>query len=85
MGCEYFVRADPPECPTCKRPFEQMRIGHSASGWAFGFDHRPDLGLTDKASWLAYLADKRIVDEYDREHTPAEFAAFVEAKEGGRR
>lgn len=85
MSCVWFIRTDPPACPTCERPFDQVRIGVSAIGWRFSFDERPDLGLTTKAEWLAYLADKRIVDEYGKEHTPAEFAAFVERKEDLRR
>lgn len=85
MSCEWFIQPEPPECAACGRAFEQVRIGVSAIGWAFSFDQRPDLGATDKASWLAYLADKIIVDEYGTTHTPAEFAAFVERKEGLRR
>lgn len=85
MSCEWFVLAEPAECPACRRRFEQLRIGLSAIGWAFSFDARPDLGLTSKAEWLAFLADKRIVDEYDKEHSLADFTAFVEKKEGLRR
>jgi hypothetical protein len=85
MSCEWFIRPDPAECPACERPFERVKIGTSAIGWAFSFADRPDLGLTDKASWLAHLDGKVIEDEYGKVHTAAEFAAFVERKEGLKR
>jgi hypothetical protein len=85
MSCEWFIRPEPASCAACGRDFERVRIGVSAVGWAFSFDARSEIGCWTKDEWLAYLADKAIEDEYGNVKTPAEFAAFVERKEGGRR
>lgn len=78
MTCEWFIKSPEP-CPCCKRAFEAERIGVSAIGWAFKFDFDQD-GPHSEAEWRDFLADKVIVDEYDREYAPAEFWAFVDAK-----
>lgn len=84
MSCEWFIEPEPP-CPCCKRGFGPVRIGVSAIGWVFSFDSNDAIGLVDEASWRAHLADKVIVDEYGKRHTPSEFFAFVDQKRDGRR
>lgn len=84
MGTNYYVTVETTDpCPTCGHAprQERLHIGKSAMGWKFLFMAHPKKGLTSKTEWLAFLADKTIVDEYGREKTYQEFVLFVTNKQ----
>ena len=75
------------------RADEQIHIGLRAGGWSFQFQGYPQekhangkpvkgsLAVRSWAEWKQLLASGgRIVDEYDAEHTLAEFAQIVEVQ-----
>jgi hypothetical protein len=81
MGTNYYTTEDPP-CPCCGRGGERIHIGKSSSGWEFCFEAHEDRGLTSLAEWRAFLADRKIHDEYGREVSLSDLERMVEAKRG---
>lgn len=84
MGCEWTAHPKK-SCPTCGHSDAPVRIGHSAIGWAFGFDPEPISGRRNLREWSRYLTDKIIMDEYEKQYSLDEFSAFVIGKEGLKR
>lgn len=89
MGTNYYWRTKESDtCPHCGRsdPPVDHHIGKSSGGWTFTFSTGGDLNIRSYAQWRAVFAEGngRIVDEYDREHSPADFDDLVRAKLGGR-
>lgn len=85
MSTNYYWHTDP--CGSCGRTDEPLHIYQTPSGFEGHFRWNPDTGeydpwLVSWADWKAWLlaADGgRIIDEYGREHTVAEFVEFIES------
>lgn len=69
MGTNYYANSKP--CETCGRADHggEVHIGKSSSGWVFLLKTYKDLGIETLSDWIAYLADKEIVDEYGEKHS----------------
>jgi len=70
---------------------EEKHIGKKSSGWQFCFRaHKDEDGKVEIGSWkdwkeiLTRAKAGKIFDEYDKEWTPAEFIAMVEASKIGK-
>ena len=73
MGDNYYVVEN--VCDCCGRYDEKYHIGKASWGWAFTFQGYKYDGLTSWQKWKAYLADKKIYNEY---HEPVDYNWFVE-------
>lgn len=78
MGTNYYHEIE--LCDKCHNT-ESVHIGFSAVGWTFMFQATET--IRSWKDWQARLgqANGRIVDEYGREFSLAEFAAMVERKQ----
>ena len=82
MGTNYYT-TDTPPCETCGHGGEDLHIGKSSGGWAFGFRAYPERGLTSWAAWRSFLAERAIKNEYGDPVTLDDLADLIESKRGG--
>ncbi len=75
MGTNYYAQEK--SCPHCGRGGDRLHIGKSSIGWAFILRTHADRGIENLTDWIAYLADKEIVDEYGHEHSLGELVETI--------
>lgn len=84
MGTNYYVKAPQP-CDHCGEEHfckQGIHIGKSSYGWTFTFAWNDGVFYKNYHEMEAWLADKQIFDEYNREVTQKEFFDMVERKMG---
>lgn len=82
MGTNYYVETKAP-CPCCGAGGEQAHIGKSSVEWEFLFQTYPEKGIRTFAGWKAFLAGRKIVDEYGQAVALNDLIALAEKKRGG--
>ena len=84
MGTNFYVE-NRKCCPTCGKPVDEVHhIGKSSMGWRFTFHGYREHNLNSAKEWLAYLADKQIVDEYGRHWDNTDFVVMIRSQRAGR-
>ena len=79
MGTNYYWHNEVPPCPTCGHNASTViHIGKSSIGWEFHFHGTEE--IRSWKDWKDLVSRKgRIVDEYGRVISPADFADIVES------
>lgn len=66
--CKHEDIVDGEICWNCfDTGYERIHIGKSSAGWQFSFRAYPDLKLISFDSWIDFLIDKKIYNEYNEE------------------
>lgn len=78
MGTNYYAKEN--ECMHCGR-YEEIHIGKSSSGWQFSFQYNGGKYYKDIHEMKDWLADRKIIDEYDQEVSHDKFWAMIENKQ----
>lgn len=90
MGTNYYAGPSTSPCEKCGHVVEagsfpaNLHIGKSSAGWRFLFRIQrphPDLVLDTAKKWWAFLADRRIEDEYGHEVNLDDFKTKVKEKQ----
>jgi hypothetical protein len=77
MGTNYYLVYKEP-CPECNRPFEELHIGKSSSGWCFSLHVYPELGIHTLNDWEKKFKNAyRIYNEYDQTVTEDEIISTI--------
>lgn len=89
MGTNYYWHIPGNPCSACGHDADKgdYHIGKSSAGWTFSFHAVPELGVASYRDWLRTFAASphgKIVDEYGREHSVADFVVLVEGKRDGK-
>lgn len=81
MGTNYYLEED--RCLHCDRA-ERLHIGKSSAGWVFALHVIPDEGINSLEDWEERWSrpNVRIVDEYNRDLTPAEMMLCITTRSG---
>jgi hypothetical protein len=77
MGTNYYTAGQ--VCPCCGNRTNSLHIGKKSGGWQFSFRAHPDLDLTSRKAWEAYLSGERyVLNEYGDKITPDAFWQMVD-------
>jgi hypothetical protein len=65
MGTNYYVRDYSEYCEHCGRGMKEIHLGKSSAAWCFALHVYPEKGINNLEDVLAFIKDKKIIDEYE--------------------
>jgi hypothetical protein len=79
MGTNYYTKQK--RCKSCGHKPAGIHLGKSSIGWHFSFQYNGGIYYKNVKEMKAWLAHKKIVDEYGEDILHADFWAMVKNKQ----